>query len=233
MTLTEEILKTDTQILLYINNNHSPALDRLAGILTSPYTWIPLYISLIALIVKNNPSLRRYTAIIASVIMGVLCSSGINELLIKPLVARARPINDGQLRETLHIISHTASDSYSFYSSHASNTFTIALLLSLMIRNKKIGMILVTWSLINCWTRLYLGMHYPSDIICGLFFASLLSLFIYAFYLRALRQVNRSDLAPTSSFTRHIKYKEGHIRYFTTASLIYLAAIITYCITTH
>ena len=75
-------------------------------------------------------------------------------------------------------------NSYSFFSSHAANTFSIAILFSFIVKNKTFTMFMVTWSIINCYTRLYLGLHYPSDIIVGLVYGSFIGSVCYVIYCK-------------------------------------------------
>ena len=73
---------------------------------------------------------------------------------------------------------------YGFFSAHASNTFSIALFFSLLMRRKLFVFFMITWSLVNCWTRIYLGVHYPGDIAVGLLWGALVGYFVYRLYCR-------------------------------------------------
>jgi undecaprenyl-diphosphatase len=73
---------------------------------------------------------------------------------------------------------------YGFFSAHASNTFSIALFFSLLMRRRWLVVTLVCYSLVNCWTRLYLGVHYPGDITVGLIWGSIVGYCVYRLYCK-------------------------------------------------
>ena len=72
---------------------------------------------------------------------------------------------------------------YGFFSAHAANTFSLAVFFSLLARNRLLTCFLVGWSLVNCWTRMYLGVHYPGDILAGLLWGALVGVAVYRMYL--------------------------------------------------
>jgi undecaprenyl-diphosphatase len=99
------------------------------------------------------------------------------------MVAKLRPCNDPAVKLQLNLISGTLDNSFSFFSAHAANTFSLAVFLSLLVRDRLFSVTMVLWALLNCWTRLYLGVHYPSDVLCGLLYGCVVGLIVYiAFY---------------------------------------------------
>ena len=99
--------------------------------------------------------------------------------ILKDLVARPRPTRVPELEGVLHLVNGYKSGTYGFVSSHAANTMALALLFSLIWRNKiaTIGMML--WVAANCYSRMYLGVHYPTDILGGLIVGSLVAVLAY------------------------------------------------------
>lgn len=169
----------DQVFLLLFNLGGSTALDPMILLLTTSWVWIPLYVILIAYILHRFPR-REALTIIALAILCVCITAGVNELLVKPLVARPRPLFSDGVAGMLRIVEGFHPSGYSFFSSHAANTSTLALFLILVLRRWWITAILVAYSLINCYTRLYLGAHYPSDILVGLSFGIFVALCVYS-----------------------------------------------------
>ena len=114
----------------------------------------------------------------------VALSEGITDGVVKPLVERWRPNNDPILKYTIQVVGNLRGSGYSFFSAHAANTMSIAMFFSLLMRGKRLAIALFSWSLLNCWTRLYLGMHYPSDILCGLLVGAVIGVVGYIGYLK-------------------------------------------------
>ena len=188
--MLEKLLHIDTELLLAINGCHAPWADTLMWIISAKATWIPLYLLLIALLVwryrqpatgrmkwlnKLPACLVMIVAIAAAVGLADFVASGI----LKEWVARPRPTRVPELEGVLHLVNGYKSGRYGFVSSHAANTMACALLFSLIWRNKVATIGLMIWVVANCYSRMYLGVHYPLDIIGGLIVGSLMALAAY------------------------------------------------------
>lgn len=183
MTL-EGLIAFDKEALLWFNSGHSLFLDSLVPILTSGLTWIPLYIGLLYLVVKNNETMSQIALIVGSVALCLLLSGGVDDALIKPLVGRLRPCNDPDINSQLELVNSISESSFSFFSAHAANTMSLCVFFCLLIRDRLLSVSLIIWSLINCWTRLYLGVHYPLDVACGILYGALAGLVVYIFFYK-------------------------------------------------
>lgn len=222
----DTIIQMDKQLLLAINGSDSLFVDYLAKTLTTAATWIPLYVSLFYVVVKNNDNFRRIICILACAGLCVLFAGTVDDLLVKPLVARLRPTHDFQIGMLVDTVDGYRGGKYGFFSAHAANTFSIAVFFSLLMRSRLVTLLLVGWSLTNCWTRLYLGVHYPLDILCGLLWGGSVGTGIYFLY----RYVDRRLLHPENDYVSS-KYTSSGYRY----SDIYIVALVLsltliYCI---
>jgi undecaprenyl-diphosphatase len=162
------IIGFDKQLLLFFNGSDSLFLDGMAKTLTTASTWIPLYAALLYLVIKNNNSLQKVMLIIGCAALCVVLAGSLNDLLVKPWVCRWRPSRDPEIAMLVDSVNGYRGGDYGFFSSHAANTFSIAIFFTLLIRSKTLSVALILWSLVNCWTRMYLGVHFPGDILCGL-----------------------------------------------------------------
>lgn len=180
----------DLSLLYMINGSHSLFLDSIMTTLTSGLTWIPLYISLIYLVIKNNETMMQIVMLIGCAALCVAITSGVTELIVKPLVGRDRPSLDPLIKYTIDVVDGRRGVGYSFFSSHAANTFGIALFMSLVVRDRLFTVAMILWSLINCYTRMYLGLHYPGDILVGLLFGAFVGLLAYFLYMKLYFKVS-------------------------------------------
>lgn len=222
----DTIIQMDKQLLLAINGSDSLFVDYLAKTLTTAATWIPLYVSLFYVVVKNNDNFRRIICILACAGLCVLFAGTVDDLLVKPLVARLRPTHDFQIGMLVDTVDGYRGGKYGFFSAHAANTFSIAVFFSLLMRSRLVTLLLVGWSLTNCWTRLYLGVHYPLDILCGLLWGGSVGTGIYFLYRYVDRRLLHSENDYVSS-----KYTSSGYRYsdiFIVALVLSLTLI--YCI---
>ncbi|MDE5986630.1 MAG: phosphatase PAP2 family protein [Prevotella sp.] len=151
-----------------LSGKHSLFFDELTLTLTSGLTWIPFYLTLFFVVVKNNETMMQILLAVLATGVCILLADGMADGIIKPMAMRLRPLNDPDVRPLLDIVPGVANKNYSFFSAHASNTMSLCVFFSLLMRNWRLTVGMVVWSLVNCWTRIYLGMHYPSDIAVGL-----------------------------------------------------------------
>lgn len=181
----------DTELLLAINGWHAPWADTLMWIVSAKATWIPLYLLLIGLLVwrYRKPAktgvkwLQRVPACVVMIVviaMAVGAADFIASGILKELVARPRPTRVPELEGVLHLVNDYRSGQYGFVSSHAANTMACALLFSLIWRKKITTSLLMLWVAANCYSRMYLGVHYPLDILGGLMVGTLTALLGFA-----------------------------------------------------
>lgn len=174
----------DVAILEMFNGCGSSFFDGLMLTLTSGFVWIPLYVALLYLVIYNSETMTQIMLIVGAAILCVLLSGGICDYIIKPIVGRLRPVNDPSLIDVIHSVANYGSKDFSFFSSHAANTISLTVFFSLLVRNGKLFIAMLIWSLTNCYTRLYLGMHYPSDILVGMLWGALIGFGVYYGYTK-------------------------------------------------
>ncbi len=192
----------DDRLLLLFNSDGNVFLDSVMLTLTSGFTWIPLYLGLLIIVIKNNESLVQVLWAITCFLLCVGFSDVIADFIVKPSVARLRPCNEPSLAGIVRIVNGYTDNSYSFFSAHASNTMSIAVLGAWLIRSRLLTTALVSWSLLNCYTRLYLAMHYPTDIIVGLICGVLVGSLTYMLYIFVYRRMTHSPRFVSSHYTR-------------------------------
>jgi len=198
----------DRQLLEFFNGSNSVFLDSVALTFTSGLTWIPLYVALLYLVIKNSENMAQFGLIVASVLLCMLLSDGVAEYLVKPYVGRLRPSADPAVKYLIDVVgNYRESTTFSFPSAHAANTAAVAVFFSLLVRNKSLSVMLLLWSVLNCWTRLYLGVHYPGDILVGFLWgiiSAVVSYSVYrAIYFRLRPRLNYISSQYTSTGYNH------------------------------
>lgn len=178
----QPIIDFDKQLLLLLNGSESLFLDTMVLTLTNAWTWVPLYIGLLIVVIKNSESAMKILLTIASAGLCVLLAGTIDDAIVKPLVGRWRPTRDPEIGLLVDIVDGYRGGKFGFFSAHASNTFSIAIFFCWLVRSRLLSIALVLWSLINCWTRLYLGVHFPGDILVGLCWGALVGTGVYFLY---------------------------------------------------
>ena len=179
----ERLIEIDKSWLLAINGAHAEWADALMWQVSQSATWLPLYALLIGCVIvqfhKQPMAIAVALALIAVAVGGadLICAQ-----VIKPLVARPRPTHDAQIGALVHIVNGYRGGAYGFCSNHAANTIACAALCSAIFTQGKswrahlyITLPLLLWVLLNCYSRMYLGVHYPLDILAGLVVGSVMA----------------------------------------------------------
>ena len=184
------LLNADLALLHFFNGSGNMLLDQIVWLLSSGLTWVPLYLALFYIVMRNNETMSQIGLVVLMAILCIFFSDGLVDGIIKPLVARWRPSNDPVIKYTIEVVNNMRLKDFSFCSAHAANTMSLAVFFSLLIRSRLMTFTLVFCSLLNCWTRLYLGVHYPSDILCGLVLGVVVGLLVYLLYYRLYYKIS-------------------------------------------
>ena len=159
------IQQLDTDLLLWLNGFHNLFFDNFMWNFTQSSTWIPLYISLIACLFYRFKWSALWLLFAVGLAVGL--SDFVASSVFKPLVARLRPSHVPELQEVLHIVNEYRGGQFGFMSSHAANSFALVTLVCLCVRTRALSAMLFVWAALNAYSRIYLGVHYPGDVICG------------------------------------------------------------------
>ncbi|MBI3481796.1 MAG: phosphatase PAP2 family protein [Bacteroidetes bacterium] len=162
----ESLIESDKKLFLFLNSFHHPLLDPVMFYITKTFFWLPLYALLIFLVFKKYKQQGWYVLLGAGVT--ILLADQITSSLMKPFFAQLRPSHEPAFTGLVHLVNDYRGGLYGFASSHAANTFGTALFVWLVLKPfyRWVAWIFL-WAALMTYTRIYLGVHYPADIIVG------------------------------------------------------------------
>lgn len=168
----------DTELLLYINQCNNALLDGVMVKFSDTLTWLLLLLVVIFVVLRDRP-VKEALCILLGIGLCVLLADQISSSLIKPWVARFRPTHDPEI---MFMVRHITGSGglYGFVSSHAANTFAVATFLSLVFRHMPTTVSLLVWASIVGYSRIYLGVHFPLDVLFGALLGVVIGVLIYA-----------------------------------------------------
>ena len=197
----QRLIDIDKQVMLALNGSDSLYMDGVMKIYTSTVVWIPVALVLLFIVLKNNTP-RISLLVVLGVALTILASDQVSSVLIKPLVGRLRPSHDPEFMHLIDTFNGYRSGSYSFTSSHACNSFAILMFVSLLIRNKVVSFSMFVWACINSYSRIYLGVHFPGDILCGALLGIVIGSLTYLLYQFIHHKIERTSVRITANYTK-------------------------------
>lgn len=172
------MIEFDQWLFLFLNGLHHPMLDGLMKAISDRWIWIPFYLILLYFVIRKYRIKSIYVLISIGILLTLTDQFSVH--LFKNTVQRLRPCHEPQLQNLVHLVDGYCGGSYGFISSHASNVFALAVFFGSLMKSNKFWLyFLLIWAAIVSYSRIYLGVHYPFDIICGGLFGAFMAILIF------------------------------------------------------
>jgi len=177
--ILNDLINIDVDLFLFLNGIHSPFFDVVFYWVTSKIFWLPLYVFLLYLVAKNY----GWKTLIIGFFIGLVFTIGdrTSVMAFKDVFERLRPCHNPELTGLVHILNGKCGGQFGFVSSHATNSFALALFSGLLLRKhyKYIMPFMLFWAALVSYSRVYVGVHYPADILGGAILGSVVGIFVF------------------------------------------------------
>lgn len=177
------LVQLDHDVFLWLNHLHAEWADPIMWWLSNRFVWIPLYVLVLFLIIRHYQ--WKSVGIILSFLILISLSDQFSGLL-KNNVERFRPTHTEVLKESIHTLNNYFGGAYGFVSSHAANSFAFATMSSFFLAPfyRHYRWMIFVWAILVSYSRIYLGVHFPGDILGGAFLGIILAYIMRYLYLK-------------------------------------------------
>ena len=184
------MINFDTQLFLFLNGLHVDWLDPIMIFISGKITWLPFYLVLLFLVIKNYK--KQSILIILGIIVLIICSDQISSGVFKPFFERPRPCHNEAIKDFVYLPNGRCGGAYGFISSHACNVFALAVFLTNILKRyyRKIAWVMFTWATLVAYSRIYMGVHYPGDVLVGSVVGALIGILISKIYDISIKKIN-------------------------------------------
>lgn len=178
--MIEWLQQFDTQLFLAINGWHNETWDGIMWWISGKTTWWPFYLLILGYLGWKNRGHLVFMLLFIGLIITMADQTSVH--LFKNVFQRLRPCHQPTLEGMVHLVNQKCGGLYGFISSHAANSFGVAMLVLLWLRKRWATAVMLSWALLIAYSRVYLGVHYPGDVLAGALWGAACGWLIYSLY---------------------------------------------------
>lgn len=198
----ENLIPLERDLFFLLNGSDSSFLDDWMWTVSGRFVWIPLFLAILFLFFYRTPRKQALLVTLFFILVFVM-SDQLSSGFCKPFFERFRPTHHPDFKELVDIVNGYRGGRYGFISGHATNSFGLAVFLSLLFRHRGVTLAALSWALLNSYTRIYLGVHFISDIVAGMLAGSLLAFLLYRLMMLLLSRLPATqDLSAGTLYNR-------------------------------
>lgn len=180
--MIERLIQIDINLFLWLNSHHSPFWDSVMWFVSGKIQWLPLYLLLLGYIIYRYK--WQSISIVIAMIIAITLADQLAVKAFKEVFERLRPSHNPDIQHLVHIVNSYRGGAYGFVSNHAANSFALAVFISFLLKKRIITAGMLFWAACVSYSRIYLGVHYPGDILGGALLGSLIGWLVYYIFNR-------------------------------------------------
>lgn len=183
----------DASLMVWLNGFHNSFFDGFMFLTSEKWVWVPVYVAIFIVILRKFGLTRQTALIVFMFAITITLADTTCAAYLRPIFCRPRPCHeDSGIAALIHIVNGYRGGHYGMPSCHSANSFALAALTTLLFRNRKLTAFIYVWAVIHTYSRIYLGVHYPGDIIAGGIVGTLYAFGTYKIYSVAMRYGNKT-----------------------------------------
>lgn len=216
--MLEKLLEYERSAFLWLNGSHSPFWDNFMWLYTGQMVWIPL-ILMIVFVLLYKTDWKESILVLLSIVLIILLCDQLSSHICKPYFMRFRPTHHPDFKDYVMIVNDYRGGRYGFISGHAANSFGFAIFSLLQFRYRPYTIMVLVWSTLMAYSRIYLGVHFISDIIPGALTGVLFGFLVYKLYVVVRRKLLNKNDKPCLIYTN---IRKRLIIYALLATILYM-----------
>ena len=178
--MLDKLIQFDTNLFLFLNGIHSETWDKIMWFVSGKLSWAPMYAVIIFFIIKNYK--WQSVTLILLIVVSITLADQISVKAFKFVFERLRPCHNPNISHLVHIVNNKCGGQFGFVSSHASNSFVVAMFLHLLFKKKWFSWFIFVWAALVSYSRVYLGVHFPADITGGAILGMVIGYGVYQLF---------------------------------------------------